>query len=118
MHSNLSQMLNRTPLFRPADLGLFMERIHTHAIKPRLSAEEFGETIASLGFKTPRDFAEAIGIDPRTAETWGRFGMSRDAAQLLLALVNYRNRLVVAMTDFEHCTQIPLESFFEDHQLP
>ena len=42
----------------------------------------------------------------------------RDAAQLLLALLNYRRRLLDAMDDFEKTTQIPLDGFFESQQLP
>lgn len=118
MHPNLTQLVMRSPLFRPSDIGLLMERLHTHAIKPRLSPEEFLDVVASLGFSSAQEFAERIGLDNRTVETWSRFGMSRDAAQLLLALLTYRNRLIGAMEEFERCTQIPLNGFFEDHRLP
>jgi hypothetical protein len=118
MRANLSQIVSRSPIFRPSDIGLLLERLHTHAIKPRLSPEEFLEVVASLGFSSPQEFGRRIGVEDRTVESWSRFGMSRDAAQLLLALLNYRQRLIGAMEDFEGCTQIPLGSFFEDHRLP
>ena len=118
MHPNLAQILKRSPLFQPADLKRLMERVHTHALKPRLSPEEFLEIVTSLGFASPREFGERIGLASSTVDTWSRFGMSRDAAQLLLALLEYRNRLVAAMNDFEKCTQIPIGAFFDDHKLP
>jgi hypothetical protein len=118
LHPNLAQILKRTPIFKPSDLSLLFERVHTHTLKPRLSAEEFAEIVASLGFKSAEEFGTRTGVDPKTIETWSRFGMSRDAAQILLALLEYRNRLIAAMDDFEKCTQIPLNSFFEDHKLP
>jgi hypothetical protein len=103
---------------RPGDLGLVMERLHTHALKPRLSPEEFRRTVGDLGFASPEDFAQRIGLGPSTLRSWLRFGLSHDAAQLLLALAGYRRRLKEAMADFEACTQVPIESFFEDHKLP
>lgn len=118
MHANLTQFVSRTPLFRPSDIGLLMERLHTHAIKPRMSPEEFHEVVTLLGFSSPQEFGERIGVEALTVESWSRFGMSRDSAQLLLALLSYRNRLIRAMDEFEQCTQIPLTSFFEDHRLP
>jgi len=33
-------------------------------------------------------------------------------------LLNYRQRLVDAMDDFEKTTQIPLDGFFENQKLP
>jgi DNA-binding transcriptional regulator YiaG len=118
MRANLAQIVSRSPIFRPSDIGLLLERLHTHAIKPRLSPEEFREVVASLGFSSPQEFGQRIGVEERTVESWSRFGMSRDAAQLLLALLNYRERLIRAMEDFEACTQVPIGSFFEDHRLP
>lgn len=118
MHPNLQQMLRRSPLFKPSDLRLLMERVHTHTLKPRLSPEEFAEVVASLGFATPEEFGSRIGVAESTVATWVRFGMSRDAAQILLALLEYRNRLVEAMNEFEKCTQIPIGAFFEDQKLP
>jgi len=118
MHTNLAQILKRSPLFRASDLTLFFERVHTHTLKPRLSAEEFAEIVASMGFESAAEFGKRIGVEPRTIESWSRFGMSRDVAQILLAFLDYRNRLIAAMEDFEKCTQIPLGGFFEDHRLP
>ena len=71
-----------------------------------------------LGFETVEAFGDQIGLERRTSESWARYGLSRDAAQLLLALLNYRRRLLDAMDDFEKTTQIPLDGFFENQQLP
>jgi|LFEF01.1.fsa_nt_gb hypothetical protein len=103
---------------RPRDIGLVIERLITHALKPRMSPDEFRETVLELGFESPEAFGERIGVPKLTIESWLRFGLSSDAAQLLLALVTYRHRLQTAMSDFEACTQVPISSFFEDHRLP
>jgi len=118
MVSNLEQFAHNSLQFRPSDIRLMLERVHSHVVKPRMSAEELLEVVQSLGFATVQAFGDKIGLEPRTSESWARYGLSRDAAQLLLALLNYRQRLLAAMTDFEKTTQIPLDGFFEDQQLP
>jgi hypothetical protein len=118
MHENLRQFAHNTIEFRPSDLMLVLERVRNHIVSPRMPASQLREVVGCLGFKSVEDFGEHIGLEKRTAQSWARYGLSRDAAQLLLALLEYRFRVQSAMTDFENTTQIPLDSFFEDHALP
>lgn len=118
MATNLQQFAHNSLHFRPSDIRLMLERLHSHIVKPRMSADELLEVVRGLGFETVEAFGKQIGLETRTAESWARYGLSRDAAQLLLALLNYRQRLVDAMDDFEKTTQIPLDGFFENQKLP
>ena len=115
MANNFEQFARNSLQFRPSDIRLMLERVHSHVVKPRMSAEELLEVVQGLGFKTVEAFGDQIGLERRTSES---YGLSRDAAQLLLALLNYRQRLLDAMDDFEKTTQIPLDGFFENQQLP
>ncbi|KAB2848510.1 MAG: hypothetical protein F9K44_10640 [Hyphomicrobiaceae bacterium] len=99
-------------------MRLVLERVRNHVMSPRMPASKLKEIVACLGFDSVEAFGAHIGLEKRTAESWARYGLSRDAGQLLLALLNYRLRLLSAMTDFEKMTQIPLDMFFEDHLLP
>ncbi len=118
MANNIEQFARNSLQFRPSDIRLVLERVHSHVVKPRMSPEELLDVVSGLGFETVQSFGDQIGLERRTAESWARYGLSRDAAQLLLALLNYRQRLVDAMDDFEKTTQIPLDGFFEDQHLP
>ena len=118
MASNFEQFARNSLEFRPSDVRLMLERVHSHIVKPRMSAEELRKVVTGLGFASVEAFGDQIGLERRTSESWSRYGLSRDAAQLLLALLNYRTRLVDAMDDFEKTTQIPLDGFFENQQLP
>lgn len=115
---NLQQLARHSLQFRPSDVRLVLERVHSHLVKPRMSAEELLDVVRGLGFDSVEAFGTRIGLEQRTAESWSRYGLSRDAAQILLALLGYRQRLVEAMDDFEKETQIPLDGFFENHKLP
>lgn len=118
MTNNFEQFARNSIQFRPSDVRLMFERLHSHIVKPRMTADELHAVVAGLGFVSVEAFGEHIGLERRTSESWARYGLSRDAAQLLLALLNYRSRLVEAMDDFEKTTQIPLDGFFETQQLP
>jgi len=118
MASNFEQFARNSLQFRPSDIRLVLERVHSHVVKPRMSAEELLEVVHGLGFASVEAFGDRIGLERLTSESWARYGLSRDAAQLLLALLSYRQRLLDAMDDFEKTTQIPLDGFFEDQQLP
>jgi len=118
MYDNLKQFARHSRSFRASDVRLMYARMHNHAISPRLSPEKLLEIVNRLGFKDVRAFGDKIGLEPHIAESWARFGISHDAAMLLQALLDYRNRLNDAMQDFERNTQIPLDIFFEEHQLP
>ncbi|MCU4178810.1 hypothetical protein [Bosea sp. BH3] len=118
MANNLEQFARNSLQFRPSDIRLVLERVHSHVVKPRMSAEELLEVVRGLGFQSVEAFGDQIGLERVTSESWARYGLSRDAAQLLLALLNYRQRLLDAMDDFEKITQIPLDGFFENQQLP
>jgi len=118
MANNLEQFARNSLQFRPSDIRLVLERVHSHVVKPRMSPEELLDVVRGLGFETVEAFGHHIGLEARTAESWARYGLSRDAAQLLLALLNYRQRLLDAMDDFEKTTQIPLDGFFEAQKLP
>lgn len=115
---NLQQLARHSLQFRPSDVRLVLERVHSHLVKPRMSAEELLDVVRGLGFDSIEAFGTRIGLEQRTAESWSRYGLSRDAAQILLALLSYRQRLLEAMDDFEKETQIPLDGFFENHKLP
>jgi hypothetical protein len=118
MANNFEQFARNSLRFRPSDIPLMLERVHSHVVKPRMSAQELREVVRGLGFETVEAFGDQIGLERRTSRSWARYGLSRDAAQLLLALLNYRRRLLDAMDDFEKTTQIPLDGFFENQQLP
>lgn len=118
MAGNLERFVRDSLQFRPSDIRLALERLHSHIVKPRMSAQELRAVVKGLGFDSIEAFGDRIGLERRTSESWARYGLSRDAAQLLLALLSYRQRLVEAMEDFEKTTQIPLDGFFETRQLP
>lgn len=118
MASNLQQFAHNSLHFRPSDIRHILERFHSHVVKPRMAVDELREVVRGLGFETIEAFGAHIGLETRTAESWARYGLSRDAAQLLLAMLNYRQRLVDAMDEFEKTTQIPLDGFFENQKLP
>lgn len=118
MAGNLERLVRDSLRFRPSDIRHALERVHSHVVKPRMSPGELRAVVKGLGFDSVEAFGDQIGIERRTSESWARYGLSRDAAQLLLALLNYRRRLLDAMDDFEKTTQIPLDGFFENQQLP
>lgn len=118
MATNIEQFVRNSLDFRPSDFRLMLERVHSHIVKPRMSARELLDVVRGLGFDSVEAFGDQIGLERRTSESWARYGLSRDAAQLLLALLSYRSRLVEAMDDFEKTTQIPLDGFFENQKLP
>ncbi len=118
MRENMRQFADNTLQFKPSDLRLVLERLKNHVLRPRMPASELKEIVSCLGFPSVEAFGTHIGLEPRTSESWARYGLSRDAAQLLLALLKYQFRLKTAMTDFEKITQIPLDSFFDGHSLP
>ncbi len=104
--------------FRGADWALVLERLHSHTLKPRMSPEEFSETILALGYTSPDDFADDIGLPRRTVQSWVRFGLVRDAAQLLLAMLEYRRRVGTAIREIDASLRIGLDDFFAEHDLP
>lgn len=118
MHTNLQQFARNSLAFTPSDIPLVLERLHSHTLKPRMSPDEFRSTMSALGFEVAEDFADHIGLPHRTVKSWARFGMARDAAQLLLALLHYRNRVQRAIGDIEGVTHIGLTDFFAEHKLP
>jgi hypothetical protein len=118
MYDNLKQFARHSRSFRPSDVRHMLARVENHAISPRLPPEELAAIVNALGFATVQAFGARIGLEPHIAESWARYGISHDAALLLRALLDYRTRLNDAMQDFERSTQIPLDIFFEDHQLP
>ncbi len=118
MKENVRQFTKNAIEFRPSDLRLVLERIKNHVVSPRMPAAQLTEIVICLGFVSVERFGEHIGLEPTVARSWARYGLSRDAAQLLLALLEYQFRLKSAMTDFEKVTQIPLDSFFDSHSLP
>jgi hypothetical protein len=118
MKENMRQFTKNAIDFRTSDLGLVLERVKNHLVRPRMPASQLKEIVQCLGFETVESFGEHIGLEATAAKSWARYGLSRDAAQLLLALLEYQFRLKTAMTDFEKSTQIPLDSFFDSHALP
>jgi hypothetical protein len=118
MYDNLKQFARHSRSFRPSDVRHMLARVHNHAISPRMPPEKLLDIVKALGFATVESFGARIGLEPHIAESWARYGISHDAALLLEALLSYRTRLNDAMQDFERSTQIPLDSFFDDHQLP
>ncbi|WP_342359921.1 hypothetical protein [Terrarubrum flagellatum] len=118
MYDNLKQFARNSRSFRPSDVRHMFARVQNHAISPRMAPEKLLEIVQALGFKSVEAFGAKIGLEKHIAESWARYGISHDAALLLQALLDYRNRLNDAMQDFERNTQIPLDSFFTDHQLP
>lgn len=118
MYDNIKQFARNSRTFRPSDVRHMFARVHNHTISPRLPPEKLLEIVKALGFKDVEAFGEKIGLERHIAESWARYGISHDAALLLQALLDYRNRLNDAMQDFERNTQIPLDIFFEEHQLP
>mgnify|MGYP000976903526 CR=1 FL=1 len=118
MYDNLKQLARHSASFRPSDVRHMVARMRNHAIDPRLPPEKLLAIVRALGFDTVQAFGAKIGLEASIAESWARYGISHDAAQLLQALLDYRTRLNDAMQDFEKNTQIPLDSFFGDHQLP
>jgi hypothetical protein len=118
MYDNLKQFARHSASFRPSDMRHMYARMRNHAIDPRMPPEKLLAMVQALGFGTVEAFGAKIGLDPGIAQSWARYGVSRDAALLLRALLDYRTRLNDAMDDFERNTQIPLDSFFDEHQLP
>ena len=118
MKENVRQFTKNAMDFRASDLNLVLERVKNHLVRPRMPASQLTEIVQCLGFETVERFGEHIGLETATAKSWARYGLTRDAAQLLLALLEYQFRLKTAMTDFEKTTQIPLDSFFDSHALP
>lgn len=118
MYDNIKQFARNSRTFRPSDMRHMFARVHNHAISPRLAPEKLLEIVKSLGFPSVEAFGDKIGLERHIADSWARFGISHDAALLLQALLEYRNRLNDAMQDFERNTQIPLDAFFGEHKLP
>lgn len=104
--------------FKGSDISLVLERLHSHTLKPRMSPEEFSETIFALGYNSAEEFADDIGLPHRTVQSWARFGLVRDAAQLLLAMLDYRQRVSSAIREIDQSLKIGLEDFFTEHDLP
>ena len=100
------------------DLGHVMKRVHTHALKERMSPDAFRATVAGLGFSSMREFCDRTGLPESTIESWLRFGLSHDAAQLLNALMSYRNRVKEAIEAADRATNAGVADFFEERQLP
>lgn len=113
MQENLRQLKNNTKNLKPDDLLLALERLRNHVVQPRMSAEQLTGVIQQLGFESVEEFGAHIGIGPRTAQSWARYGLSHDTAQLLLAFLSYAKRLREDAGDFERITQIPLDSFVD-----
>ncbi|GGH16306.1 hypothetical protein GCM10007036_16910 [Alsobacter metallidurans] len=118
MHVNISQFAKRSRELTPSDVPLILERIRSHLVMPRMTPEEFRAVVTQLGFSSTRGFAERIGLPHRTVESWDKFGMSRDAAQLLLALLAYKDRVEGAIRDIDSYTNIGLADFFENYDIP
>jgi hypothetical protein len=118
MASNLAQFARRSRELGPSDLGLVLERFRTHLVMRRMEPAEFRATVRDLGFASLDEFAHRIKLPLRTVDSWAKFGVAHDTAQLLLALLGYRKRLEEAIADFDFHTNIGLADFFEDHQLP
>lgn len=100
------------------DIGHVMERVHTHALKQRMSPDEFRATVAGLGFSSMREFCDRTGLPESTIESWLRFGLSHDAAQLLSAMMGYRNRVKEAIEAADGATNAGIADFFEERRLP
>lgn len=118
MHPNLRQFAQRSREFRPSHLRMTLERVRAHLLLPRMEPAEFVATIQALGYETAQTFADDIGLPQATAESWEKFGLSRDSAQLLLALLDYKDRLSTAIRDVDSCLNIGLGDFFQDYKLP
>jgi hypothetical protein len=118
IHPNLRQFAKNSMRFTASDVSLVLERVHSHALKPRMTSDEFIETVHALGFESVAEFADHIGLPHRTAQSWARFGLARDSAQLLLTILKYRQRVETAITDIDGSLRIGLADFFRDHDLP
>lgn len=118
MKDNLLLFARNALDFRLSDIRLVLERFRNHLVSPRMSGPELSDVVHRLGFASVEEFGAEIGLEPALVQSWVRYGLSHDAAQLLLALLQYQLRLKTAMTDFEKMTQIPLDVFFDEHAVP
>lgn len=50
MANNFEQFARNSLQFRPSDIRLMLERVHSHVVKPRMSAEELLEVVQGLGY--------------------------------------------------------------------
>jgi hypothetical protein len=117
MKTNLAQFVKNSRDFGPSDIPLVIERIRTHLVMDRMEGAEFRDTIKALGYFSLNDFSEEIGLPLLTVESWAKFGMARDTAQLLRMMLDYRHRLKSAVKDFDFHTNVGLEDFFADYKL-
>lgn len=110
--------LARRSLTYAADLKHVLERIRAHAMRPRMEPAEFRSVVAALGYESLDTFADALHLSRRTVASWSHLGMSQDAAQLLLALLDYRTRVEQAIGDVDSYMHVGLGDFFKDYRLP
>lgn len=114
---DMKGLLSRVIGTSPRDIRLVAERLHDHALEPRLPPAEARALVRSLGFADLDDFCARIGLPARIAERWSRFGISGEMGQVLRFMAAERARMAEATEEFESMTHAGLDDFLKDRGL-
>lgn len=101
----------------PADIKLVAERLHDHAFEPRMPAEAMRAFVREMGYDSLHAFCAQIGLHPRIADRWDRFGVSGEMGQVFMLLASQRKRLAEAVEEFESMTHVGVDDFLRERGL-
>lgn len=114
---DLSRIVDRAFRFQPGDLRHVLDRIHAHAVEPRMTPEELEAAARVLGYSSVHAFGHGIGLPIRTIDAWMRLGVPQESAQLVRALVAMKDRFTLAAEEFDACTHVGLVDYLKDKQI-
>jgi len=114
---NLPSAVGRTLGRVPADVRLLVQRLHDHALDPRLSPAETAALMRALGYRDIAAFCAAAGLPAHLADRWARFGVSGEMRQVLLLMASWRRSVAAAVEEFEAATHVGLEDFMAERGL-
>jgi hypothetical protein len=114
---DLSRIVDRAFRFSPGDIRHVFDRIHAHAVEPRMSPEELRESIQALGYASVHEFGRVVGLPMRTIDAWMRLGVPQESAQLVRAMLAMRDRFHQAAEELDQYTNVGLADHLRDKKL-
>jgi hypothetical protein len=114
---DLSRIVDRAFRFSPGDIRHVLDRIHAHAVEPRMSPDELRDAVQALGYASVHEFGRVVGLPMRTIDAWMRLGVPQESAQLVRAMLAMRDRFQQAAEELDQYTNVGLADYLRDRKL-
>ncbi|MBS7695894.1 MULTISPECIES: hypothetical protein [unclassified Chelatococcus] len=114
---DLGRIVDRAFGFQPRDIRHVLDRIHAHALEPRMAPAELEAAALALGYSSVYAFGHAVGLPIRTIDAWMRLGVPQESAQLVRALLAMQDRFTRAAEELDQYTHVGLVDYLRDKRV-